>query len=123
MDLSPARRWMDRRFGGKEAFVPFKTFGPDPLESVVNVRLTTAEKEHLKEEANLAGLTVSALVRRRAFGRPIIASADAAMIRELRRLGGLLKSIYTSSHKAYAAETAAALTEVKKYIKKLSDDS
>ena len=40
----------------------------------------------------MAGLSVSAYLRRRFFGgRPLIAHTDAMMIRELRRLGGLLK--------------------------------
>ena len=44
------------------------------------------------EEAAFAGLTVSEYMRRRFFGgRPILAQADASMLREMRRIGGLLK--------------------------------
>ena len=54
--------------------------------------MTTAEDERLKEQAANAGLTVSEYMRRRMFGgRPIVTRTDSQTIRELRRLGGLLK--------------------------------
>ena len=59
----------------------------------VNVRVTPAEHQRLRDDAALAGIGVSELVRRRYFGRPIIADTDEATIRELRRLGGLLKLV------------------------------
>ena len=62
----------------------FQTHGIEPLDAVINVRLTSAEKAALKEDADLAGLSMSELVRRRYFGRPIIASADVVMLKELR---------------------------------------
>lgn len=107
---------------GKEFTMPFQTQGDDPLDAKVDVRLTTAEKTRLREEADLAGLGVSGLMRRRAFGRPIVAHADQVMIRELRRLGGLLKHVHTTSGGAYSQETAAALRALKAAIERLSDD-
>ena len=54
--------------------------------------MTSAEAKSLKEQAANAGLTVSEYMRRRMFGgRPIVARTDSQTIRELRRLGGLLK--------------------------------
>ena len=54
--------------------------------------MTTAEDERLREQAASAGLSVSEYIRRRMFGgRPIVARTDNQAIRELRRLGGLLK--------------------------------
>jgi len=35
--------------------MPFETQGPEPLDAVINVRLTAAEKARLKEDADLAG--------------------------------------------------------------------
>ena len=97
---------------------------PDPqrdtLDAVINVRLTEPEKARLREDADLAGVSVSELVRRRIFGRPIIASTDAVMLKELRRLGGLLKHIHSESRGAYSKETAAALVAIKAYIERLS---
>ena len=92
----------------------------EPLDAVINVRLTAAEKARLKEDADAAGLSVSELVRRRYFGRPIVANADAVMLKEVRRLGGLLKHIHSESRGAYSKETAAALIAIRDYIEKLS---
>lgn len=98
----------------------FETMGDEPLDTKVDVRLTSAEKARLQEDAELAGMSMSALVRARYFGRPILANTDQVMIRELRRLGGLLKNIHVESDGAYSAETAAALVLVSDAIKKLS---
>lgn len=102
--------------------MPFEPHGLEPLDAVINVRLTTAEKFRLKEDADLAGLGMSELVRRRYFGRPIIASADAVMIRELRRIGALLKHIHHENQRIYSKETAGALLALTDYIGRLSRD-
>lgn len=98
----------------------FQTHGMEPLDAVINVRLTSDEKMKLKEDADLAGLSMSELVRRRYFGRPIIASSDAIMLKELRRLGGLLKHIHNESKGVYSQATASAIAELRLYIQKLS---
>ena len=92
----------------------------EPLDAVINVRLTSAEKARLREDADLAGVSVSELVRRRYFGKPIVANADAVMLKELRRLGGLAKHLHQESRGAYSKETAAALIAIRDYIEKLS---
>jgi hypothetical protein len=102
--------------------MPFETQGLEPLDAVINVRLTAAEKARLKEDADLAGLSMSELVRRRYFGRPIVANVDAVMLKELRRIGGLLKHIHNESNGIYSKETAAVLAVLKAYIEKLSHD-
>lgn len=100
--------------------MPFEVKGDEPLAEKIAVRLTVDEKLRLKEDAELAGLSVSELVRRRYFGRPIIANADLAMVRELRRIGGLLKHLHNTSDGVYSRETAQALIEVTDQIKRLS---
>jgi hypothetical protein len=102
--------------------MPFKTQGEAPLDAVINVRLTAAEKSQLKEDADLAGLSMSELVRRRYFGKPILASADAVMLKELRRLGGLVKHVHQSSNGVYSKDTAGALMALKTYLEQLSRD-
>lgn len=102
--------------------MPFQPQGPDPLDAVLNVRLTAAEKARLKEDADLAALSMSELVRRRYFGRPIVANADRVMLKELRRLGGLLKHIHNQSAGSYSDQTAAALVTLRRYIEQLSHD-
>lgn len=82
--------------------------------------MTAAEKNQLREDADLAGLSVSDLVRRRYFGRPIIANVDVVMVKELRRLGGLVKQVHFSSGGAYNTATLNVLIEIKKFIENLS---
>lgn len=67
------------------------------LDEKISVRLTAAEKIQLAEDAQIAGLGLSELVRRRYFGRRIIANADTAILRELRRLGRMLKQLNSES--------------------------
>ena len=56
------------------------------------LRLSGAEDCRLQAAAEAAGLSVSEYMRRNFFGgRPVTAKTDQAAIRELRRLGGLLK--------------------------------
>ena len=100
----------------------FQTIGSEPLDAALRLRLTEREKERLREDADLAGLSMSELVRRRYFGRPIIANADAIMLKELRRLGGLLKHVHNETDGIYNKETAQALVALKKYMEKLSHD-
>lgn len=97
----------------------FQAIGEEPLDTKVDVRLTSAEKARLQEDAELAGMSMSALVRARYFGRAIIANTDQVMIRELRRQGGLLKKIHEDSGGAYAAETSAALFLLSEAIKSI----
>ncbi|MCW2314067.1 ribbon-helix-helix domain-containing protein [Rhodoferax antarcticus] len=51
-------------------------FGSIPNTSV---RLPQNELNTIREDAELAGISMSELVRRRYFGRPIIANTDAVM--------------------------------------------
>lgn len=98
----------------------FETKGPQPLDAVVNVRLTKSEKERLQDDADLAGLSMSELVRRRYFGRPIIANVDAVMLKELRRIGGLIKDTHNKTDGIYSKETSDILISLKTYIDKLA---
>jgi len=82
----------------------------------------TAEKARLLEDAAIAGLTISALSRRRMLGRRVVANVDAAMIRELRRLGGLLKHLHVESGGAYAEQTSDVLRVVKTAIELISGE-
>ena len=50
----------------------------------------------------------------------VVARTDATTIRELRRLGGLLKKVHTDSHGAYSQATAAALRDLHAAIRALA---
>ena len=98
----------------------FERKGIEPLDARLNVRLPMRELDAIRDDAELAGISISELVRARYFGRPVVANADKLMIKELRRVGGLLKSVHLESNGAYSNDTAAALAQVREYITKLS---
>ena len=98
----------------------FARKGAGGLTERLDVRVAPAEKARLRDMAAAAGLPVAELVRARALGRPVVSRTDAATIRELRRLGGLLKLVHVESRGAYRAETAAALATLQAAIARLA---
>jgi hypothetical protein len=100
--------------------MPFARGGPAALTERLDVRVAPVEKARLRAIADDAGITVAALVRERALGRPVVARTDATTIRELRRLGGLLKKVHTDSRGAYSQATAAALRDLYVAIRTLA---
>lgn len=78
------------------------------------LRLIDEEDERIARQAATAGISVSEYMRRLFFGgRPIIARTDGQTIRELRRLGGLLKHHFTDIR---AARRAESLEEVNRTL-------
>ena len=66
--------------------------------------VTEKEAEQLEEQASISGLSVSECIRRRGFGgRPVVAHTDMNTIRELRRIGGLLKQHFETLREAGAS--------------------
>jgi hypothetical protein len=100
--------------------VPFCKKGPAGLTERLNIRLAPGEKQQLRGTARDGGLSVSDLVRLRALGRPVVCRTDATTIRELRRLGGLLKKVHVDSGGAYSQQTAAALRTLHAAIARLT---
>ena len=98
----------------------FKKKVADGLDAIINVRTLPAEKEHLQFEADLASMSLSALVRARITGKPIIAKADEAVIKELRRLGGLLKMVHNETNGSHSVATAEAIKRLSEYVTRLS---
>ena len=94
----------------------------EKLDYFVNIRTTLTEKNRLKEDADLAGLGVSELIRKWYFGKRIVANVDLAVLRELRRQGGLLKHIHLQSKGMYSGETAQALQAMTMLFERLADD-
>jgi Ribbon-helix-helix protein, copG family len=89
--------------------MPFQPIGDENLEAKLDIRLPAAEKERIREDAAKAGVSMSEMVRRRYFGRPIVSRADERAIAQLIKLGGLLKRVHTESGGAYSGETFAAI--------------
>ena len=100
--------------------MPFRRKGAAGLTERLDVRVAPAEKERLRDMAAAAGIAVAELVRARALGRPVVSRTDATTIRELRRLGGLLKMVHVESGGAYRGETAAALATLRAAIARLA---
>jgi hypothetical protein len=100
--------------------MPFAKLGANTLTERLDVRVAPAEKAQLRSTADNAGVTVAELVRGRALGRPVVARTDATTIRELRRLGGLLKKVHTDSRGAYSEATAGALRDLHSAIRQLA---
>ncbi|WP_165072861.1 hypothetical protein [Desulfovibrio sp. ZJ200] len=90
------------------------------------LRLTAEEDARITRQAATAGISVSEYMRRLFFGgRPIIARTDDQIIRELRRLGGLLKHHFAvvkqTGNAATLTELEAALRAIRGTIEALSE--
>lgn len=92
----------------------------DRLTTRAQFRLTPKERESVEDQARIAGMTLSTYCRHRVLGHRVIADTDHTMIRELRRVGGLLKHVHNESQGAYRVETADALTKVKACIENIA---
>ena len=95
---------------------------PDALSARIQFRLTPDERAQVGTQADAAGMTLSTYTRHRILGHRVLAHADDVTIRELRRLGGLLKLVHTQSRGAYSAQTAAALGDIKAAIERIAND-
>jgi hypothetical protein len=100
--------------------MPFEQKGTKALSERVTLRLALDEKQKLMQDAELAGISVSEVIRRHYFGKPIIASANVSMIRELRRMGALMKNAHLESKGAYSTQTSDAITSIARCIDTLA---
>lgn len=99
----------------------FSQRGREPLSKRVNLRLTEREDAELREAAAVTDLTLSEYVKQRALGRVVVSSTDLTVVRELRRLGGLVKHVATMEI-ADKKAINQTLTALGNYISVLSDD-
>ena len=88
--------------------------------------LTGEEDARLSGQAAIAGISVSEYMRRLFFGgRPLVAKTDGQTIRELRRLGGLLKynfeAVREKGGRNELAELSATLNAIRAVIERLSE--
>ena len=92
----------------------------------VTEALTGEEDARLSGQAAIAGISVSEYMRRLFFGgRPLVAKTDGQTIRELRRLGGLLKynfeAVREKGGRNELAELSATLNAIRAVIERLSE--
>jgi hypothetical protein len=107
----------------EEGAMPFRKKGPSGLTKRLDVRVAPGEKADIRAIAKDAGLAVSELVRLRVLGRPVVGRTDATTIRELRRLGGLLKMVHLDSGGVYSQQTGAALGELRAAISRVASEA
>ena len=79
------------------------------------LRVTPEEYATIKEQAELSGLSISEYVRKRVLGFHIMPKSELNILKELRRLGGLIKYVHNESRGAYSQETATALNALTSY--------
>lgn len=102
--------------------MPFTVKGKHPASSRFEMRLSPDELKQLRESAELAGISISELVRRRALGRPIHTAIELTMIRELRRLGGLQKHTMNKllQHSGIAEECSATIRALRAAVDRVA---
>jgi len=99
--------------------------GKGRFEARRTLRLSAEENERLARQADAAGISVSEYIRRLCFGgRPITSRTDSQTIRELRRLGGLLKHNFENVREAggyhVLPKMEATLEAIRQAIERLS---
>lgn len=104
----------------KAAAMPFRKKEATGLTERLDVRVSPDEKQQLRSLAARAGMPVAELVRLRALNNPVVPRTDETTIRELRRLGGLLKKVHVDSRGAYSTATAAALADLHAAVRVLA---
>ena len=95
---------------------------PEQLTKFIRIRLTPSDRDEIGAHAEAGGMTVAGYARRRLLGHTVIAATDAVVIRELRRLSGLVKLVHTESGGAYSEETAGALRDLRAAIQRVARD-
>jgi hypothetical protein len=88
------------------------------------LRLSAEEDARLERQAAVAGISVSEYMRRLFFGgRPVIARTDDRTIRELRRMGGLLRHNFDAVRAAGGSsvpdQMEATLEQIRQAIDRL----
>ena len=99
--------------------------GRGRFEARRTLRLSAEENERLARQADAAGISVSEYIRRLCFGgRPVTSRTDSQTIRELRRLGGLLKHNFETVREVGGQQALpkmeTALESVRQAIERLS---
>jgi DNA repair protein RadC len=104
--------------------MPFSSRSKERASLRFEMRLSPGEREQLRDDAALAGISISELVRRRALGRPVHSAIDLTVIRELRRLGGLQKHAMNTlmHHRGIAEECIATIQALRAAVERVARD-
>jgi hypothetical protein len=85
---------------------------PEKKAQRLTVRFRPGELKELSEQADMSGLSISELLRRRALGMRVTAVTDLKMLSELRRIGGLIKHLFNETNGLYRQKTGELLNEL-----------
>ena len=91
----------------------------DPKNTIMIVRMTQSERIALEDMASTAGMSMSEFVRRQSLGTPVVTKETSALIRELRRQGGLIKHIWLETGMVNK-DAAVAISIIANTIRKLA---
>ncbi|MGR7464159.1 plasmid mobilization protein MobA [Klebsiella aerogenes] len=80
-------------------------------EVLLGIRCYPDEKEQIRDSARAAGLSTGEYLRRCALGRRIVARTDTELKKELLRLGGLQKHLYTQMREGMTPELSQLFAE------------
>lgn len=97
----------------------FKLIGSEPLEAVLNLRVSSREKKILQENARAASMSISELVRARYFGRPVIVQPANVIAKEIIRLRLQLESYKLQSSIRNSKNIRITVRLIRNYIEKL----
>ena len=111
---------IDRGAGESQPDAAERRDDPGRLSEFIRIRLTPRARDEIRAAAAAAGMSIAGYARRRLLGHRVIAATDAAQIRELRRLGGLMNKVHVESGGAYSERTAAAIDEIRAAIERLA---
>ena len=78
----------------------------------LTVRFRSSELEDLLNQAEICGMSVSELIRRRALEMRVVSVIDSKMLSELRRIGGLIKHLFNETNGLYRQKTSILLDEL-----------
>lgn len=99
-----------------------KTDGSPRKSDAVLIRLSVEEHQHIKQLAQASTATVSEYIRCCALDRPLKARVDVDALRELRRLGGLIKHL-ASRDRVHAYEYRVTFNLLQQAVRRLDRDS
>ncbi len=86
----------------------------------LHLRVTEDEFGQIAADADAARLSMSEYIRRRALGHAVVSSTDAAMLRELRRQGGLIKHSIVESGAVAVEDASEAYRAITGLIAKIA---
>ena len=92
------------------------------LNQRITIRFDEEEYRAITEDADTAGMSMAAFVRKKCRGNRIASKADLKVLSEVRRLGGLLKHIHNETRGAYSAKTAKAIDEITAFVYLLCEE-